>query len=103
MCSSDLEDRHYYEPSISDLDFKELLARDADGNVVNIEQMDAVTFTNHLYAGKIGEATFNGSIVSRDEAIIYTNSLQMNWDMRAVVDAEGNSAGITLPRQLRKP
>jgi len=100
--SSEEVDRHYYEPSLSENEFQNLLDKDNDGDVIKITQVDAISYTNHLYSGKIGEATFNGSIVSRDEAIIFSGSLNMNWDMRALIDADGNAI-VSLPKQLRKP
>ena len=96
-------DRHYYEPSISETEFQDLLQKDGDGNHEKITQVDAISYTNHLYSGQIGEATFNGSIVSRDEAIIFSGSLNLNWDMRALSGADGNAASISLPKQLKKP
>jgi len=87
-------DRHYYEPSVSDATFQTLLEKDNNGNHREITQVDAISYTNHLYGGNIGEAVFNGSIVSRDEAILFDGSLELNWDMRAQ---------ILLPKQLKKP
>lgn len=48
-----------------------------------INRMDGVYYTNHAFAGRTGYGVqFNGSIISRDEAIIYRNTLQMNYDER---------------------
>lgn len=49
----------------------------------SLNKIDGVFYTNHAFAGRIGQgATINGAIVSKDEAIIYTNTLTINYDER---------------------
>ena len=56
-------------------------------------------YTNHAFAGKVGSFTINGSLVSRDEAIIYSGNLTMNYDVRAKSKGEE----FYLPRALALP
>jgi hypothetical protein len=69
------EPRRYYESSFSDSQIRSL----ADEQV---NRIDAVMYTNHLLSGKMGSATINGVLVSRDEAIIYNGSIDINYDIR---------------------
>lgn len=47
-----------------------------------ITRIDAVLYNNHGTIGKVGNCDFNGSIVCRDDAIIYQAHLDLNWDIR---------------------
>lgn len=89
--------RRYYESSVDD-DYFHSIAESSS----SIRQVDAVTYTNHAWTGKVGAFTINGSVVARDEAIIYSGSITMVYDVRA------HSAGVEhfdfyLPRQLARP
>jgi hypothetical protein len=47
-------------------------------------KIEGIYYTNHAWAGRTGNAVkFNGSIISKDEAIIYRNGLTFNYDERA--------------------
>lgn len=47
-------------------------------------KIEGLFYTNHAWAGRTGNAVkFNGSIISKDEAIIYRNTLDFNYDERA--------------------
>ncbi|MHC4473521.1 MAG: hypothetical protein ACYS99_21470, partial [Planctomycetota bacterium] len=84
--------RRFFESSFSD----ELVhAVAADGYVTEI---NAILYTNHLLSGRIGATTFNGTIVSRDEALIYSGWVEMNYDAR-VRDDGYEFIDIYLPRQ----
>ena len=49
----------------------------------NVSKLDGVFYTNHAFAGKVGNgATINGAVISKDEAIIYSNNLTINYDER---------------------
>lgn len=47
-----------------------------------ITRVDAILYNNHAVLGKVGNCDFNGSIVSRDDALIYQAHLDINWDVR---------------------
>jgi hypothetical protein len=55
---------------------------DLSSNSAN--KLDGIFYTNHAWAGRTGNAVqFNGSLISKDEAIIYRNGLTFNYDERA--------------------
>jgi hypothetical protein len=68
--------RRFYESSFSD-DFINSMSDS------QVQHIDAILYTNHLLTGKVGSCVFNGCLVSRDEAIIYHGSIEMNYDVRA--------------------
>ena len=70
-----LSPRRFYESSFSDA-----LVHSLAGAAVT--HVDAVLYTNHLLSGRIGAATFNGTLVSRDEAIIFSSTIDINYDIR---------------------
>ena len=47
-----------------------------------INQIDAVLYNNHGIFGRIGSCTINGSLVCRNEGLIFSGSLFLNWDYR---------------------
>ncbi|UCB56563.1 MAG: type II secretion system protein [Candidatus Omnitrophota bacterium] len=77
------EPRKYYESSLSD----ELI--DSISEASNkITTLDAVSYNNHAFTGRVGKFTVNGNIVCRDEAIIYTSKIIMNHDLRAKTERD---------------
>jgi len=49
----------------------------------NVNRFDGVYYTNHACAGRVGNAArFNGSIISKDETIVYRNNITLNYDER---------------------
>ncbi len=87
---TDGTDRRFYESSLTDAEF----AAFADPSVTRI---DGIYYTNHLFAGRVGQSEFNGTIVARDEAVLYSTSITMNYDVR--VHSDGYEAiDIYLPR-----
>ena len=49
----------------------------------SVNHLDGIFYTNHAFAGRVGsEATMNGAVISKDEAIIYSNTLDINYDER---------------------
>lgn len=51
--------------------------------VNTINKLEGVFYTNHAFAGRTGYGIhINGAIISKDEAIIYRNTIQMNYDER---------------------
>lgn len=91
----DGSNRKFYESSYDNTYFASIA--DEPSLVKNI---DAVTYTNHAFAGKVGSFTMNGSIVSRDEAIIFSTDITMNYDVRAKYRG---SQDFFLPRALALP
>ena len=47
-----------------------------------ITQIDAVLYNNHGIFGRIGQCTINGSLVCRNEGMIFSGKLYLNWDYR---------------------
>ncbi|MFA5389242.1 MAG: pilus assembly PilX N-terminal domain-containing protein [Candidatus Omnitrophota bacterium] len=48
-----------------------------------VNYMDGIFYTNHAFAGRVGySASINGAIISKDEAILYRDTLTMNYDER---------------------
>jgi len=93
----DTEARRFYESSNQEA-FTEVVSSQ------QVDRIDAVCYTNHAFAGNVGDLTVNGAIVSRDEAILYSNSVEMNWDIR--LGSESNDAtglDFYLPRDLDDP
>lgn len=89
--------RRFYESSLSDTYIHSIAVSSSQ-----IRQIDAITYNNHAWAGKVGNFNINGSIVCRDEAIIYSGNITINYDMRAY----GNGAeyiNLYLPRDLILP
>ncbi len=55
----------------------------SDLAVNTTSKVEAVFYTNHAFAARTGyDIQFNGSVISKDEAIIYRNNLTMNYDER---------------------
>ena len=48
----------------------------------NIKRLDGIYYTNHLFAAGTQQFEFHGSLVSRDEAIVYSSYLNFNYDDR---------------------
>jgi hypothetical protein len=91
------QQRRYYESSLSDSVIRAIAAPSNQ-----IKNVNGVIYTNHAFAGRVGSFMVNGTIVSRDEAIIYSGSIEMNYDIRARgVGIE--SIDIYLPRALNFP
>ena len=47
-----------------------------------ITRIDAVLYNNHGVFGNVGACTINGSLVCRNEGIIFQTHLYLNWDSR---------------------
>ena len=93
---ADGSDRRFFESSYSDA----YIASISD-SYSDITHIDAVSYTNHAFTGRVGAMTINGSIVSRDEAIGYSGNITMNYDIR--VQQRQTADDFYLPRQLDTP
>ena len=88
-------DRRYYETVCDDALIKSV----ADWGIC---QVDAVMYNNHGTFGTLGRngstVNVNGSLVCRDEALIYTASgLRFNWDFRLRSTGDDADAALGLP------
>lgn len=70
----------------------------------SITRIDGVLYNNHGIFGSIGDCTFNGSLICRNEGIIYSGNLKINWDIRlksgsaeALSNAMGLPVGVSPP------
>jgi len=89
--------RRYFESS-SDLAFK------AAAPTCDITRIDAACYTNHALAGKAGTLAWNGTMVSRDEALFFSGSLKVSWDIRLGSDSpDSKGAALSMPLALRRP
>jgi hypothetical protein len=89
--------RRYYESSLSDATIRSIAMSSNQ-----IRNVNGVMYTNHAFAGKVGSFEINGTIVSRDEAIVYNGSIGINYDVRAFGTGI-ESIDIFLPRDLDLP
>ena len=94
-------DRRYYETVCDDAVLKSFAES-------RISQIDAIMYNNHGTFGKLGGTSsygygssyvnINGSLVCRDEALIYNaNGLRFNWDFRLRGDDSETSKTLGLP------
>ena len=65
-----------------------------------ITRIDAVMYNNHGIIGHIGNCTINGSLVCRNEAMIYSGALKINWDHRLYTGITGI---MGLPQDASRP
>lgn len=68
--------RKYYESAAGNY----VISQNAQSAAIT--RVDAVLYNNHATMGKIGQCQFNGALICRDEAIIYSSSVKFNWDIR---------------------
>ena len=93
----DSKTRHYYDSVIHNDLLKSLYA--ANGSNFLITKIDGVLYNNHGTFGKIGACTINGSLVCRNEGILYSSYLNINHDIRLREDSAegiGNKVGMPL-------
>jgi hypothetical protein len=85
------DSRRFYESSFPD----EIIEQVAQAK---IEKIDAIIYTNHLFSGLVNKGVINGTVVSRDEAVIYTSTITFNYDVR-VRNGGYEFIDIFLPRE----
>ena len=66
--------RRYYDSVVA--------PNEISSRVSTITQIDAVLYNNHGIFGKLGQCTINGSLVCRNEGMIFSGKLFLNWDYR---------------------
>ena len=90
--SSTPADRKYYESAVGD----KIVGDKAQAAAIT--RIDAVLYNNHAVMGTVGGCAFNGALISRDEAIIYSGSVTFSWDSRlGSASPDGKSFFIALP------
>ncbi|MDD4019362.1 MAG: hypothetical protein PHV28_15635 [Kiritimatiellae bacterium] len=96
--ASGSSNRRYYESSVGDQIIKTAAQKTA------IDQIDAVLYNNHAVMGHVGEFQLNGSMVCRDDALVYSTSVQLNWDSRlGSRSSDGREFFIYLPMSVAMP
>ena len=97
-------DRKFYESSLPDDKFKALLADNWKSELdPQWSEVDAVMFTNHLFAGYAPQQNIYlfGSMVARDDAFMFRNGFWSDHDTR--LSGTGGSIGIGLPSNVGLP
>ena len=95
---SQTADRKYYESSVGSYIIN------ANAQSAGISEIDAVLYNNHAVMGKVGQCNFNGSLVCRNEGIIYNSSVKFNWDSRlGSRSPDGVDFFIYLPLSMADP
>ncbi|MCQ2390243.1 MAG: hypothetical protein MJ240_02365 [Kiritimatiellae bacterium] len=103
---SNSKTRKYYESVCPDKIINTLCSDTASGSTYTpkITQIDAVLYNNHGILGHIGNCTINGSLVCRNEAMIYSGALKINWDHRLFSGASDSlSDQLGLPMDASQP
>jgi len=92
----DSKTRHYYDSVVANGLLSKLYS--ANGSSFLITKIDGVLYNNHGTFGKIGACTINGSMVCRNEGILYSSYLNINHDIRLREDsAEGIDNKVGMP------
>jgi len=94
--------RKFYESSLSDAAFKQLInSSDPLFKSSGKAKLEGVFFTNHAVAGVASAQALNlnGAMVSRDDALMFSNALYLNHDTRLLSDA---AAKLGLPVSLKR-
>ena len=103
---ADVQTRRYYESVCPDKIIQHLCGDTQTSGYggssyrPTITRIDAVMYNNHGIIGHIGNCTINGSLVCRNEAMIYSGALKINWDHRLFSGFDGN---IDLPMDASQP
>ena len=99
---TDSHTRHYYDSVVHNSLLKSLYS--ANGSNFLITKIDGVLYNNHGTFGKIGACTINGSLVCRNEGILYSSYLNINHDIRLREDsAEGIDNKVGMPLGAAAP
>ena len=91
--------RNYYESSFSDAYIKSIAGlTNADKSTVMPGTMQGFFYTNHLFGGRSHVTSITGSMVARDEAILFDSKLQLFYDPRSSSQSAASShVNIGLP------
>ena len=104
---ADAQTRKYYESVCADKLIQHLCndTQSSRGTYQpTVTRIDAVMYNNHGIIGHIGNCTINGSLVCRNEAMIYEGALKINWDHRLYSGLSGSmSDALGLPMDASRP
>ena len=104
---ADSQTRKYYESVCPEKLIQHLCADSQSSRGAyqpTITRIDAVMYNNHGIIGHIGNCTINGSLVCRNEAMIYEGALKINWDHRLYSGLSGSmSNALGLPMDASRP
>ena len=89
--------RRYYDSVVA--------PNEISSRVSTITQIDAVLYNNHGIFGKLGQCTINGSLVCRNEGMIFSGRLYLNWDYRLYSGSPENvmNSLVGMPLGTGKP
>lgn len=95
--------RKFFESTLSDEDFRAAIDYSDPFYTGGTATVDAVLYTNHAFAGlvKAKTLTINGTMVARDDALLFKEKLEINHDTR-VLD-ERMASLVVLPFGLSRP
>jgi len=91
--------RKFYQSAVADSVFSAFSVADNS----TITRIDGVMYNNHLVSGRIGTTIINGTMVARDEAIVFSGSINFNYDERIHSSHGEDRLKIFLPYELSKP
>ena len=104
---ADSQTRKYYESVCPEKLIQHLCADTQSSRGAyqpTITRIDAVMYNNHGIIGHIGNCTINGSLVCRNEAMIYETALKINWDHRLYSGLSGSMSNtLGLPMDASRP
>lgn len=91
--------RKFYQSSLADSVFNSFAVSDNS----TLTRIDGIMYNNHLVSGRIGQTIINGTMVARDEAIVFSSTINFNYDER-IHSAHGEDRlKIFLPYELARP
>ncbi len=104
---ADSQTRRYYESVCAEKLIQHLCADSQSYRGAyqpTVTRIDAVMYNNHGIIGHIGNCTINGSLVCRNEAMIYEGALKINWDHRLYSGLSGSMSNqLGLPMDSSRP
>jgi len=99
-------DYYEYKPSGGRRYYDSVVApNEISSRASTITQIDAVLYNNHGIFGKLGQCTINGSLVCRNEGMIFSGKLYLNWDYRLYSGSPENvmNSLVGMPLGTGKP
>ncbi len=92
---ADSKTRRYYQSVVPN---ELIIAIQGSENPSLITKVEGVLYNNHGIFGRIGNCTFNGALICRNEGILHGGTLNINWDIRLREDsAEGIDNKVGMP------
>ena len=101
------EQRKFYESSLSDAQFQALVSPGwKPATASSIGELDAALFTNHLITGYAPQTNYLyqfGSMVGRDDGLVFYSNWWSDHDTRLNNAGMGLSSQIALPFGIKRP